>query len=259
MSYKTARFGWLPDLPDQRDHLFSVPIPTLRALPSSVDLTKKCPPVYDQGQIGSCTGNAIAGAVQFDRMRQGLADFIPSRLFIYWNERVMEHTTQSDAGARIRDGIKSVAKVGDCPETQWPYDPAPPETNEMLFKQPPASIFKAAQPYKAVEYQRVTQSLSQLKGCLASGFPIVIGFTVYTSFMSQQVAKTGEVPMPSPTEQVEGGHAVLVVGYDDATARFRLRNSWGTSWGKHGYFTMPYAYLIDRQLASDFWTIRLVH
>ena len=86
----------------------------------------------------------------------------------------------------------------------------------------------------------------------------MFGFTVYESFESQEVAKTGVVPMPAPGEQVVGGHAVLAVGYDDSAQTFMVRNSWGTGWGQAGYFTMPYAYLTTRGLSSDFWTIRIV-
>jgi C1A family cysteine protease len=105
-------------------------------------------------------------------------------------------------------------------------------------------------------YQRVPRVLNQLKGCLASGLPFVFGFSVYDSFESQEVARTGVVPMPdTATEQLLGGHAVLAVGYDDADQRFVVRNSWGEGWGDGGYFTMPYAYLTERSLASDFWAI----
>ncbi len=107
-------------------------------------------------------------------------------------------------------------------------------------------------------YQRVTQDLAQLRGCLASGYPFVIGFSVYESFESDAVAQSGRVPMPKPSERMVGGHAVLVVGYDHAASRFIARNSWGTSWGRDGYFTMPYAYLLDNDLSDDFWTVKLV-
>ncbi len=259
MAFQTAKYGWIPDIPDHRDHLYGAPIRTLQTLPPSVDLTAKCPAVYDQGQIGSCTANAIGAALEFDRMKQGLADFMPSRLFIYYNERAMEHTTGSDSGAQIRDGVKSVSKQGDCPETEWPYDPSPAQDNKLLTKRPTPQCYKDAKKYTAVQYQRVDQSLAQMKGCLATGSPIIIGFTVYESFESSAVAQTGDAPMPSPGEQVLGGHAVLVVGYDDATSRFRLRNSWGTGWGKNGYFTLPYTYLTDSNLSSDFWTINVVN
>src|SRR5208282_3731577 len=138
MSYKIARYGWLPDLPDQRDHFYAAPVELAGVLPAKVDLCPQCPPVYDQGQLGSCTANAIAAAIQFDRLKQKLADFVPARLFIYYNERVMEHTVASDSGAQIRDGIKSVGAQGDCPETEWPY-------NIAKFKtKPAASSYKDA-------------------------------------------------------------------------------------------------------------------
>ena len=253
MTYSTKHYGWLRDLPDQRDHLYAAPVAALAVLPTSVDLRSHCPPVYDQGQLGSCTGNGIAAVLQFERMKQQLTpNFIPSRLFIYYNERVIEHTVNSDSGAAIRDGIKSVSKQGDCPETEWPYD-----ITKFAHK-PPPQCYHDALKYKAVQYQRLVQNVNQMKGCLASGYPFVFGFTVYDSFESQQVAQNGVVPMPGSTEQVLGGHCVVAVGYDDSQQRFIVRNSWGTGWGIHGYCTMPYAYLTDPNLASDFWTIRLV-
>jgi C1A family cysteine protease len=253
MTYSIKHYGWLRDIPDQRDHLYAAPVAALAALPPSLDLRKQCPSVYDQGQLGSCTGNGIAAALQFERMKQKLTpDFIPSRLFIYYNERVIEHTVNSDSGAAIRDGIKSVAKQGDCPESEWPYDIT------KFASKPLPKCYHDALKYKAVQYQKLVQNLNQMKGCLASGYPFVFGFTVYDSFESQQVAQTGVVPMPGSTEQVLGGHCVVAVGYDDSQQRFIVRNSWGTAWGIQGYCTMPYAYLIDPNLASDFWTIRLV-
>ena len=253
MAYHVKKYGWLRDLPDQRDHLYAAPALQLAALPPLVDLRNHCPPVYDQGQLGSCTANGIAAAIQFERMKQKLKpDFVPSRLFIYYNERVIEHTVNSDSGAMIRDGIKSVGTQGDCPETEWPYDIA------KFAVKPPPKCYTDALKYKAVQYQKVVQSVSQMKGCLASGYPFVFGFTVYDSFESQQVAQTGTVPMPGAKEKVLGGHCVVAVGYDDTQQRFIVRNSWGTGWGNHGYCTMPYAYLTDPNLASDFWTIRLI-
>src|SRR6266436_2634478 len=119
---KIKRYGWIPDIPDQRDYLYAAPPAFLRALPPRVDLRKQCPPVYDQGQLGSCTANAIGGAIEFDQMKEKLPQiFIPSRLFIYYNERVIEGTVNTDAGAMLRDGIKTVAKQGACPEPMWPY------------------------------------------------------------------------------------------------------------------------------------------
>ena len=253
MSYKISRYGWLPDLPDERDHFYAALVAATAVLPASADLRPQCPPVYDQGQLGSCTANAIAGAIQFDRLKQQLAQvFVPSRLFIYYNERATEHTVDSDSGAQIRDGIKSVAKLGDCPETEWPY------TIARFKTKPSPECYADALRYRVVSYQRLTPVLSQLKGCLASGYPFVFGFTVYESFESPQVARTGHASLPGSSERAIGGHAVVGVGYQDAKQWFIVRNSWGSGWGLKGYFTLPYAYLTDENLVSDFWTIRVV-
>ena len=158
----------------------------------------------------------------------------------------------SDSGAQLRDGVKTVAKRGICPEKVWPYD-----ISKFAVK-PPTLAYKDAAKDKATNYLRLSQVANQLKGCLASGYPFVFGFTVYESFESADVSKTGIVPMPSPNEAVLGGHAVCAVGYDDAQQRFIVRNSWGTEWGMKGYCNMPYTYLLDPNLASDFWTIRTV-
>jgi C1A family cysteine protease len=247
---KAQRYGWVPDLPDQRDHIFAAPPPVLAQLPPAVDLRDECPKeVYDQGKLGSCTANAIAAAFEFDLLRQGLADFMPSRLFIYYNERVKLGTVDVDSGAMIRDGIKSVSKQGVCTEVSWPYDIT------TFTVKPPQSCYHEALGNRATSYQRVVPTLSQLKGCLAAGYPIVFGFRVYESFESPEVAQTGVVPLPQANEQALGGHAVLAVGYDDASTRFLVRNSWGSGWGQNGYFTMPYAYLTERGLSSDFWAI----
>lgn len=202
---------------------------------------------------GNCTANAIGSAHQFEQIKQDHSkDFVPSRLFIYWNEREMEGTIESDSGAQIRDGIKSVVKQGVCHESQWGYD-----INKFRVK-PPVECYTDALRHQVLQYLSIRQTLDQLKGCLASGYPIIFGFMVYDSFETDTVSKTGVVPMPAANENLLGGHAVLAVGYDDATQRFIVRNSWGEDWGQQGNFTMPYAYLTNPNLASDFWTIRTV-
>lgn len=247
-----GHYGWVPDLPDHRDLIYAAPAEFLTALPTSVDLRAQCPPVYDQGQLGSCTANSIGGAFQFEQLKQKIPNFIPSRLFIYYNERVIENTVNSDSGAQIRDGMKVVAKQGAPPETDWPYDIS------KFAEKPPQKAYTDAEQNKVLSYQRVSRVLNQMKGCLASGYPYVVGFTVYDSFESIAVAHSGHAPMPQPGEQVAGGHAVVAVGYDDSNQWFIVRNSWGASWGMAGYFTLPYQYLLEPNLSDDFWTIRLV-
>jgi len=253
MARKIQRYGWIPDLPDQRDQLFAAEPGLLGQLPPSADLRPGCPPVYDQGQLGSCTANAIAAAMEFDQMKEHLANpFMPSRLFIYYNERVMEGTVTTDSGAQIRDGIKSVGAQGVCPESEWQYDII------NFADTPPPQAYADALANRAIKYQRVARDVNQMKGCLAAGYPFVLGITVCDSFESPQVAKDGNVPMPAPGEQVVGGHAVMAVGYEDSGQWLIVRNSWGASWGMAGYFTLPYAYASNRGLASDMWTIRVV-
>lgn len=244
------KFGWVPDLPDQRDNHLSIPRP--RALPPSVDLRSGMPPPYDQGQLGSCTAQAIAGIMEFCRIRQRFHLYTPSRLFIYYNERVMEGTVGSDAGAMIRDGIKSVNSIGACAEEMWTYDPA-------KFTQRPGPECYAVSKYDAVlSYARVPQTKDTFRAQLAGGFPFCFGFTVYESFESAEVARTGVMLMPTRSEAVLGGHAVVAVGYDDARRMLLVRNSWGDGWGLGGYFWMPYDYATNPDLADDFWHVDLV-
>ena len=246
-------YGWVRDLPDARDFAYAAPLFRFpQGLPTSVDLRSDCPPIYDQGQLGSCTGNGIAGAIEFDQRKQGNKVFIPSRLFIYYNERVMENTVNQDVGAQVRDGIKSVATLGAPPETDWPYNIA------KFADRPPMKAYTDAKQDLVSTYSRVNQDLTQMRGCLAEGYPFVFGFTVYESFESQQVASTGVVPMPQSGEKIVGGHCVVAVGYDDNRRVFIIRNSWGTGWGMKGYCTMPYEYLQSSHFSSDFWTIRSV-
>src|SRR6266849_1294466 len=238
---KIARYGWKPDVPDQRDRTYAVPAHVMTRISSSVDLRGQCPDVYDQGRIGSCTANAIAGALEFEMIKQGMKAYTPSRLFIYYNERAMEGTICSDAGAYIRDGIKSVASQGDCPESEWSYDDTPADPITGCFPpgakavmQPAQSCYDDAIHHKALNYQSIAQNLAYMKGCIFSGYPFVFGFAVYESFESDEVTQTGNVPMPGPAERQIGGHAVLAVGYDDDEGMFICRNSWGSAWGDAG-------------------------
>ena len=239
-------YGWIPDRPDHRDYLYSAIAPKVK-LPSKIDLRNECSPIENQGHLGSCTANALAGHLEFLGKISGQTYKDVSRLFIYYNERAIEGTVGFDSGAMIRDGIKVLAKYGVCPESSWPYDIS------QFTRKPAAACYKEGLKHRITSYHRL-QVLSEMLNCLAEGFPFVFGFTVYESFESLKVAQTGIVPMPKKTERALGGHAVMAAGYDQKQKRFIVRNSWGTQWGQTGYFTMPYAYL--ETLADDFWTIR---
>ena len=258
---KWGGLGWKPSLP-KLGMIRYVPIMGL-TLPSSVDMRPQCPAVYDQGQLGSCTANSVAGLAQFIMMKEGHASFVPSRLAIYYWERVIDGTVSSDVGASISDSLQVVSTSG-CPhESLWWYN-----VDKFTVK-PTANVVADAAKHKVSTYMQVDNSnLTTMQSCLASGYPITIGFTVYESFESNTVASTGIVPMPSSSEQVLGGHAVLICGYSNANNWFIVRNSWGGSWGApanpanpssgKGYFYMPYAYFTNTNLASDAWTARSI-
>lgn len=246
---KTRNYGWLPDRGDQRDYPFSKLMRIPAKLPAKVDLRPGCSPVEDQGDLGSCTANALVGAVEFLELKDSIPFQDFSRLFIYYNERVIEHSVNSDSGAMIRDGIKTLNKQGVCFEKLWPY-----KISKFRTK-PSAACYAEGLKHLISSYYRIV-TLDEMKACLAAGFPFVFGFTVYESFESAVVAGTGTVPMPKKKERVLGGHAVLAVGYDDSTKRFLVKNSWGVDWAINGYFTIPYAYLSNSNLADDMWTVR---
>jgi C1A family cysteine protease len=242
-------YGWVPDLPDYRDVLFKAVRPLPPKLPDAVDLRPMCSTIEDQGALGSCTANALAGALEFLERKDGFPFVELSRLFIYYNERLIEKTVNSDSGAMLRDGIKSLAKEGVCPETDWPY------IISQFTKKPTSSCYREAKDHQITSYQRIL-TIDEMLACLAEGFPFVFGFTVYESFESTHVRKTGHVELPKNGERVLGGHAVLAIGYRLQEQRFTVRNSWGTGWGQKGYCTMPFEYLADRNLSDDFWVIR---
>lgn len=242
------KYGWRPDIPDHRDFRLAAAWVDDAHLPTSVDMSGNFCPVWDQGELGSCTGHGIGAAVWYmNHKAHPQWDFAPSRLFIYYNERSIEGTIDQDAGALIRDGIKSVAKYGVCREDLWTYD-----TNKFKDK-PTAAAFSNALKHTALHYQRVPQVKNGIKTVLASGYPMVFGFSVYDYFESQEMASTGVLHMPTKTEKLLGGHAVCAVGYD---ANYILvRNSWGASWGLNGYFKMPWSYILNGDLADDLWII----
>ena len=235
---------------DSRDYSI-----TLKTIPKgSADISLKFPPVYDQGQLGSCTANGWAAVFDYIRKKSGKAFMTPSRLFIYYNERVLEGSVSTDSGAQIRDGAKTLNTQGVCTETLLPYNIA------KFAVKPSTSCYSKALLNEATLYQNIKNGdIATIKALLDQGIPTVIGISVYSSFESATVAKTGMVPMPNRIkEQLLGGHCVVIVGYDDTTSYFKCRNSWGTSWGAKGYFYLPYAYVQNTSLTSDLWALQQV-
>lgn len=235
--------------------------PLKASLPPLVDLTGLCPPIQDQGQAGSCTAHAMSGMLMYlelqdfrNKVTMAPEEFkgdglqYPSRLFIYYNERKIEGTTDQDAGASISDSVSSVVQYGFCNETTWPYK------IENLTLSPTEFDYSVAMKHRCSSYRAL--SFYDLQACLAAGNPFISGIQVYDSFETEQVAITGIVPMPDVyREQLLGGHAICIVGYSDEEQQFICRNSWGTSFGMNGYFRLPYDYVANNNLASDFWTV----
>jgi C1A family cysteine protease len=250
-----SKYRWKRDIPDSRDHIYQL---AAISLPPSVDLRQYCSPIEDQGNIGSCTGNAIAGQIELiNKKKTPTKTPDISRLFIYYEERVMIGTVRWDSGAYIRDGIKVVYKKGAPKESLWPY-----QTNKFATK-PAAAAYTDALKRTVTGYQKCS-NFNAVKNALAAGNPVVIGFDVYESFESDEVTATGVMPYPNTlTEEYLGGHAVCIVGYNDnfrSTGRgyFIVRNSWGTSWGDQGYFYMPYQVIQNTNMSEDFWLISAV-
>ena len=257
-----GKYRWIPDQPDSRDHLYQ--LNTALMLAPVVDLRQYCSAIEDQGNIGSCTGNAIAGQIELIDRKGGKALDV-SRLFIYYEERVLEGSVRYDAGAYIRDGIKVCYTKGAPLESLWPY-----VTNKFATK-PPTTAYTDALKRKVTGYQRCTD-FTAVKNAVAAGNPVVIGFSVYASFegawgnIPHGQVGSGMMPFPNTaTEQLLGGHAVCIVGYDDTmpvvgkgNGRFIVRNSWGTGWGDAGYFYMPYDVIKTTTMSSDFWLISAV-
>lgn len=240
---------WQPDKVDTRDYKYAV---TQKSTPNIVDLRPFCSLVENQGSLGSCTGQAVAGAIELLNKRNRKPTDV-SRLFIYYYERLILGTVNYDSGAYIRDGIKATNKYGASLEKYWPYIIS-------KFKQQPVVVAKNdALRRKVTRYERVLD----LNGCIdaiANGYPVIIGFDVYSSFMSSKTAKTGIMTFPNTSsERLLGGHAVLLVGYDKTKQVFIVRNSWGTSWGDKGYFYMPFRVISTEGMSDDYWIIKEVN
>ena len=265
MQHKIYKLGWLPDVPDKRDIPFRAVFRVPAKVPALVDLRGGCSPIEQQGELGSCTAQALIGALEFLELsslsstsdkskianpKSKMSRFHDlSRLFVYYNERAEMGTVNEDSGAMLRTGIKTLKKLGVCRETKWPY------VISRFTQKPADDCYHEASDHQVTAYQRLA-TLSEMKACLAMGLPFVFGFAVYEHVMTENVRKTGTIRLPKRNERMIGGHAVLAVGYDDKEQIFLFRNSWGTDWGKSGYGALPYAYLENRELSDDFWCIQ---
>jgi len=209
-------------------------------------------PIFDQGNLGDCVANAFAYCINVKT--QNTVNI--SRLYTYANCRILQNTSlNQDCGTSILTACKSIKNYGAASESLYPY------IISMFSNFPPLSIYQSAKYFKSFTYTFVAQNITSIKNCLNTyNMPIIFGFMVYSSFMTNTVASTGNVPMPNiQTEKLEGGHCINIVGYNDETQMFTCANSWGTSWGNKGYCYIPYNYLLNPKLAFDFCFIQFVY
>jgi len=252
-------FGWKKDKRDERDYLYKTIKPSEISVPEKVDLRPLCSYVEDQDGIGSCVANALAGNVELLHNKLGQDYENISRLYLYYNARVIEGTVNEDSGLTIRDGIKALADTGYCEESLWEYN-----VSQFTVK-PPEICYEQGKTHKIISYYSI-RTLNEMLICLADGYPFVFGMGLWESFNSYKTKVEGIVKMPDSGfigwikhllwmgEKSIGAHAVMAVGYDKKKQQFLCRNSWGIGWGQQGYFVIPFKYL--EILANDFWTIR---
>jgi len=220
------------------------------SITSSADLRPQCPDVYDQGQLGSCTANALAAAFEIDEIKQGQRVVgTPSRLFIYYNERDQEGDVSTDAGAFTGDGVNGLHNLGVVSESDWPYD------TSQFASRPDDSLYSQALNNTVTSFKQLTQDETQIKQALYQGYPVLFTADIYASFESSAVGSSGNVPMPQSGEKKVGGHALIIVGFDDDNQVFTVRNSWGAKWGDQGYCYFPYQYVTDSTYTSQFWVL----
>lgn len=254
LTTKTNRiYNLNPDTPDERDRMFKAEklhVDNI-VLPSCFSLRNSMPPILNQESIGSCGPNQISNCIRYCLKKLKFNEFQPSRLYLYFFTRLAEGSpTDQDTGITIRGGLKAIQKYGACSENNWGYD-----IKKFTLQPSNTSIIAGKTHIPGFRYIRVQQSLVNIKQALVGGFPIIVGIKLYKSFESDIVSNTGNVPMPNvKKEACLGGHCVSIVGYDDNTQRFTLSNTWG-NWGDKGYFTLPYDYVLNTSLTSDFWII----
>lgn len=285
--------GWLKDYPDFRDNsmlsnklsekqkLRGITKPVKEVLSDlnkqqpkglknsnrkKVDLRQWCSPIEDQGEIGSCTAHAGTALYEYFERRAHGKHIDASRLFLYKTTRNLLGWTEDD-GAYIRTTMAAMALFGLVPEKYWPY------REHDFNKEPDAFHYSFAQNYQALLYYRLdtsalskVQLLNEIKDHLQNGLPSMFGFTCFSS-LNTELADSGLIPFPEQNESVDGGHAVMAVGYDDSIViqhpsnpknkckgAILIRNSWGKEWGEKGYGYLPYDYVL-KGLAEDWWTM----
>lgn len=243
------KFGWRPSLPDFRDFRYRAisPDKEVAQLPPVKYLI--CPPVVDQGDLGSCVFFALSYAMESAQVSQDIIPENPSQLFAYYHYRETYGQIDYDDGAMIRDAVKLLAADGICGEEDWPY-----LTANFAVKPPFQSYIKARE--HRIQSYHALETMEDMLNCIADGYGFVCGISVYSSIDDAVVVKTGKVPVPGKDDKFLGGHAIYVGGYNLHKQMFKFQNSWGKDWGDQGFGWIPFAYLESNGLCGDRWTVR---
>jgi C1A family cysteine protease len=238
-------YGWKKDSLDPRDYELRFDYKEDDDVSVEVDMRDDMPIVKNQGKLGSCTAFSICSAYMYNKSKNEIyEEFIPSELFLYYNERFIEDRIESDSGMSIRDGLKAVCKVGLCNEDMWEYD------IDKFNERPTLECYYDAEDHKNINYYRVQQTKDQLMGALVNYYPIIFGIVVYNTF---ETIEDTYVKMPGKDDYIVGNHTMVICGYKDN--HFIVRNSWGSDWGDEGYCYIPEVYVLNNKFASDFWVI----
>jgi Papain family cysteine protease len=255
------RYGWKRPLkPSPHPMLAQAPGVLRPALPAVVDLSPECSPIADQGDSGACTGETAKGLAEFCLKKRGTY-WAVSAFGQYYAERLKDGDVTKDAGSTVAMAFTVLQKVGVFAASIWP------DTPENLLQDPPTTAWKLARLTMLTDPIAVPQDLYSIQSVLASGYPVGIGIECLSikgpdgepinGIEGPIAAQTGIVNIPTSADTPDGGHAVLVVGYDSVKKLFKFRNSWGESWGDKGYGYLPYDYAMSSELAEDFHTGRV--
>tara|TARA_B110000208_G_C11799546_1_gene441260 strand:- start:2051 stop:2863 length:813 start_codon:yes stop_codon:yes gene_type:complete len=249
-SIDTKMYGWIPDHPNYNDNTYDAPIKNL-LINRKIDLRLNCPGICNRKNIGSSVAHAICYVYEYNIIKHDMNNiFIPSKLFLYFNQRLLKHTQEFDCGSSIRDGLSILDKIGICSEVVYPYDIS------LIYDKPSDEIYEEASHNKGIEYYKIKPIITNIKTLLQDSIPIIFGFGIYSSFENQVSDNGFTIKIPQENEKFIGGSCGVCVGFNDEKQAFIIMNSKGVEWGDKGYFYMPYLYLTNNNLCSNFWIIK---
>lgn len=241
---KDYGLGALKDAVDTRDFELRKVIEPVK-LPPRIDYEKQMSPIKSQGSRGACVAFASVAVKEFQERKQR-----KNRVrFDFSEEWVYRLIMVAGGGAYPRDAFKILLDNGVPRENYMAYEPNASDEEKLPFT-PTDRAIRNAKHYKAQSYARLN-SLEEMKQSLVINGPFLLGITWYEEWFSPDETVKGYPIIRPPKGPDVGGHAICIVGYDEEIKAFKLRNSWGTDWGKGGYSWLSYD--IVRQDGLDAW------